>query len=354
MSGYDYGNARLHAMKARLLPSRELEALVNIGSLQGLLSALTKTAYQKAIEAALTRTSGMECIEDALRSDLGNTVGKIGSFYSGDAEKMVALVLRSYDIHNLKAILRGLSKNVPAGDILRTLLPIGELKFLLLRELSRLRSPREVIDTLASMGKEIAHPLVTLRTERPGAQLFELELALERWHYQALRNPKDLDGLLAQALMLEVDLANVLTVLRFARYPAERKVLQEYFGDEQTDCMFIGSGHINFETLREACHRDNVPGAIETLASTALAPALQAGLIRYKQSQLLSEIEKELKDYQLQWLAKQIVKDPLGIGVVLGYIAVKTNEVNNIRWIAHGIDLGLPVKTIRDELAVVP
>jgi vacuolar-type H+-ATPase subunit C/Vma6 len=43
----------------------------------------------------------------------------------------------------------------------------------------------------------------------------------------------------------------------------------------------------------------------------------------------------------------------LGIGVVLGYIAIKTNEVSNIRWIAHGIDLGLKAETIRNELEMV-
>lgn len=353
MSDYDYGNARLHAMKSRLLSGDELERLITVSNMQGVISALTKTAYQKSIEAALTRASGMECVEDALRVDLGNTVGKILSFYSGDAQRMVAIVLRSYDIHNLKAILRGLSKNVPAGDILRTLLPIGELKFSLLRELALLRNPRDVIDTLASMGQPIAQPLVAVRTERPGAQLFELELALEQWHYQALQNEEKLDGLLSTALDLEIDIANVLTVLRFARYPSERKTLQEYFGDQPENCMFIGPGQIKFQTLTEACHTDNVAGAVEKLVHTTLDPALQTGLARYKESQRLSDIEKELKTYQLRWLAKQIIKDPLGIGVVLGYVAIKVNEVGNLRWIAHGIDLGLDPKLIRGELAVV-
>jgi len=55
----------------------------------------------------------------------------------------------------------------------------------------------------------------------------------------------------------------------------------------------------------------------------------------------------------LQWMMNQLTKDPLGIGVVLGYIALKTNEVSNIRWIARGIDLGLKAKVIRDELEMI-
>jgi V/A-type H+-transporting ATPase subunit C len=357
MPDYDYGNARLHAMKSRLLSSRELDTLADAGSLQGLISALTKTAYQQSVESALTRTTGMDCIEDALRANLVSTVGKIQGFYTGSARKMVAIVLRVYDIHNLKAILRGLSKNIPAGEIFKSLLPVGELKYTLLRELARLRNPREAIDALVSMGQPIAWPLITLRTERPGAQLFEFELALERWHYREarriLRTENRLDGALAHALAFEADLSNALTALRFASDPSERELLREHFGDEQVSCLFIGPGCITFEALTEACQRDNVAAAIEVLADTALAPALQAGLERYEQSQHLSDIEKQLKNYRLKWMANQMVKDPLGLGVVLGYIAVKTNEVGNIRWIAHGIDLGLKTETIQDELEMV-
>ena len=358
MPDYDYGNARLHAMKSRLLTSSELDTLANAGSLQGLISALTKTAYQKSVESALTRTAGMDCIEDALRNNLESTVGKIRSFYTGGAREMAAIVLRAYDIHNLKAILRGLSKNVPAGEILKSLLPVGELKYNLLRELARLRNPREAIDALVSMGQPIAWPLITLRTERPGAELFELELVLEQWHYQearrSLRTENRLDGSLAHAMALEADLSNVLTALRFAREPSERELLHDYFGDEQVNCLFIGPGRIAFDVLTDACHRDNVAAAIEALADTALEPALQAGLKHYEGSQRLSDIEKQLRRYRLKWMATQMVEDPLGIGMVLGYITIKTNEVGNIRWIAHGINLGLKVKMIQDELEMVP
>ena len=357
MPDYDYGNARLHAMKSRLLSSRELDTLTDAGSLQGLISALTKTAYQKSVESALTRAAGMDCIEDALRNNLGNTVGKIYSFYTGSARKMVSIVLRAYDIHNMKAILRGLSKNIPVGEILKSLLPIGDLKYNLLRELARLHNPREAIDALVSMGQPIAWPLITLRAERPGAEFFELELALEQWHYRdarrSLRTANRLDGALTNALALEADLANILTALRFAREPAERDLLRDYFGDEQIGCLFIGPGHITFDMLTDACQQDDVAAAIEVLAGTGLEPALQAGLKLYEQSQHLSDIEKQLKHYRLKWMATQMIKDPLGIGVVLGYIAIKTNEVGNIRWIAHGIDLGLKAETIRDELEIV-
>jgi vacuolar-type H+-ATPase subunit C/Vma6 len=67
MSGYDYGNARLRAMKSRLLSGRDLEALAEIGSLDGLIAALAKTVYRETVEIALVRASGLACVNEALR-----------------------------------------------------------------------------------------------------------------------------------------------------------------------------------------------------------------------------------------------------------------------------------------------
>jgi len=105
--------------------------------------------------------------------------------------------------------------------------------------------------------------------------------------------------------------------------------------------------------LANACRQDTVASAIETLSGTSLEPALQAGLEVYTHSNHLSDIERQLKRYRLQWMAGQIKKDPLGIGVVLGYVALKVNEIGNIRRIMQGISLGLKADAIRAELEAV-
>ncbi len=357
MADYDYGNARIHVMKSRLLPRHELETLADAGSLQGLIAALTKTVYQKSVEAALTRATGMQCIDEALRTDLVNTVGKMRGFYMESAGKMVAIILRTYDIHNLKAILRGLSKNVPAGDILTVLLPIGELNMSVLRELAQLNNPREAIDLLASMGLSFAWPLLNMRAEAPGAETFEMELALDQWYYeesrQTLRSETGMVDPLSYALALEADLVNVLTVLRFAQDPHERTLLRDRLGTDEIEHLFIRQGRISYEMLANACKQDTVTNAIGTLSGTSLEPALQTGLEAYIRSNRLSDIERQLKHYRLEWMVGQITKDPLGIGVVLGYVALKVNEVGNIRWITQGINLGLKADAIQAELETV-
>jgi V/A-type H+-transporting ATPase subunit C len=356
MSDYDYGNARLRAMKSKLLSRHGLDALAATGSVQGLIAALTKTSYQRVIEAALTRSTGMDCIDEALRNDLISIIGKIGGFYHEDTRKLVNLVVRMYDIGNLKTILRGLSKNVPSAEIIALLLPVGELKIGMLRELARLNNSREAIDVIASQGLPFAAPLLNLRAEHPGAETFEMELALDQWHFRQARQNlwSEADGAsLSYAFALEADLTNLLTVLRFVHAPRERDLLRDKFGSEDLAPLLITAGRIPVEMLSVAGRQESVSSAVEFFANTPFESALRAGFENYSRTNRLSDIEKQLRRYRLAQLALLIQKDPLGIGVALGYIALKVSEIGNIRWIAQGINLDLKAEAIQAELETV-
>lgn len=351
MADYDYGNARLRVMKSRLLSQHELEALIASGSIQGLIVALSKTVYQQAIESALTRASGMQCIDEALRNDLVDSVSRMRTFYHESAATMVAILLRAYDIHNLKAILRGLSKDAPASEIMTTLLPVGDLDIGILHELTGLSNPREMIDRLASMGSPFAGPLLNARIESPKAQTPDMELALDKWYFQQagqwLRSENGMTDALSAALMQEVDLINLLTVLRFVRYAPERA------GTPDVAHLLLHPGQISDGLLVNASSQDSVTTAIETLSGSFFSPALRAGLQRFIHSNRLSDIEKQLRHSRLKWLAGQMTQDALGIGVALGYIALKVNEIGNLRWVMQAIDLGLQPGAIRAGLEMV-
>lgn len=357
MPGFDYGNARIRAMKSRLLSQSELEVMADVDSLQGLIAALTKTAYRKPIEVALARVSGLECIIEALHNDLIFTIGKIRGFYRGKAGEIVAIVLRKYDIYNIKAILRGLAKNASSSEILSTMLPVGELIYSTLSELARAPSPRACTDILASMGLPFAHPLLKLNAERPGAETGEMELALDQWYYieafQSLESmPRDGRRLLS-ALQLEADLENLVIVLRFAHTPSERKFLRDWLDTDELEALFVGPGRLPFTLLARAGGQGSIEAAVDILTGTIYASPLSNGMANFAQSTRLSDFEKHLSRFRLEWMARQIIQDPLGIGVLLGYLALKINEVSNIRWIAQGLSQELKAGEIYSDLRFV-
>ncbi len=356
MAEFDYGNARLRAMKSRLLSRHELEVLAEAGSLQGLISALAKTSYRKSVEAALTHVSGMDCIHTALRNDLIATLGKVHGFFYEHAEELVAMVLRAYDVHNLIAILRGLDKNASQNEILSTLLPVGDINLSLLVELMRASNPRDAIDLSASMNLLIAQPLLRLRIEHPGAETDEMEVALNKWYFaesQQILSEKDSGELLSFAFKQDADIANLVTVLRFVFAPTEKTALRERFGTEDITYLFVGPGFLTFELLARLSQQRTLPSLLKFLGETPYGPALADGQAEFERSGRLSEFEASLNRFRLNWMRQQIARDPLGIGVFLGYQALKTNEIKNIRWIAQGIQNRLNSTAIQLELEFV-
>lgn len=358
MPNFDYGNARIRAIKARLLSSRDLVDLAGAESINGLISALTKTAYRKPVETALTRSSGLDCVTESLHNDLISALGIVGKFFDGQAGELVAIVLRRYDIDNLKGILRGLSKNIEPKEILSTTMPVGELKTSILDELVRSPDPRAAIDLMAVMGLSFAQPILKLRSEHPGAGIAEMELVLDRWFFQEtfhyLEIIRGAGKVLLDAMQLEADLINLGTMVRFVNLPEERKLLQEWLHIDNFQGLLVGPGKLSFRLLTQAAEQDAIEAAIEVLTETLYGPSLTAGFNKFAESALLSDIERQLMHFRLARMSGQITKDPLGIGVLLGYLALKTNEINNIRWIAHGINLGLEADAIRRELEYPP
>ncbi len=365
MADFDYANARLRAMKSRLLPRRTLEALAEAGSVHGLVMALANTAYREAVQAALARyvaeAVGMDCLSEALRGDLIATLGSARRFFGGNGAPgdLAALVFRRYDVHNVKTMLRGLARHVPASEVLASTLPIGELRAADLAELARAADLGVAIDLLATWGRPLAQPLLELRAggRVPGGEVPAMELALERWHLktalQAARDADEPGRLLRELLMMEADAANILTALRLVGLPDTAAVLREHYGGEGVGGLFAGPGHIPFELLIAAAQRTSVMEAVDSLAGTPYGSALADGAQAYSISGRLSVFERALAWQQLRHAVGFFARDPLGIGVLLGYVALKTNEVSNLRAIAQGLALGEKPDRIRAELALV-
>lgn len=343
-------------MKSRLLSRRDLEALSDAGSLRALVAALARTPYRRELESALVRLTDREAILVALRDDLETTVTSIRRFYSGGAAVRVNLLLQAYDIRNLKAVLRGIGSQAAPDEIRSALLPAGTLTRDVLLELAQAPNPRTAIDLLATMGLPFARPLLHLRAGRPGATIQEMEVQLDRWYFEdALASAAELaDETLLAALQLEADLVNLQTVLRLAAAPDERRTLGEWLGTEELDELFVGPGRISFELLTNAVRQESVPGAVELLAQTPYAGPLSRGLELHRRNGRLSSFERQLHRFRLASYTRLIARQPLAIGVVLGYLALKTNEVDNLRWIANGIYLGMNPDRIRAQLVYLP
>jgi len=256
-------------------------------------------------------------------------------------------------------VLRGLSHNVPPGEILAGVLPVGDLRPADLAELVRAPDPRAAIDLLATWALPLARPLVALRDQRRDASLepFPLELALQRWHYrsalQAARDGGEAGAALVEMLLFEADTANILTALRLAGLPDSAATLREFFGVEDLALLFVGPGRVPPALLAQAARRETAATAVEMLAATPYGPALAAAMPAFAAASALSVFERALRQAELRRAAGLIIRDPLGIGVLLGYQALKTNEIANLRAVAQGLLMREPPQRIRAEVLLL-
>ncbi|MGD8403506.1 MAG: V-type ATPase subunit [Anaerolineales bacterium] len=350
---YEYGNTRLRAVRSRLLSKNKIEELAKSADLQTFINAVLKTRYRHALEEALSRVGGVRAINRSMRLVLSNLLGRLQEYYEGRAGELIDLILRRYDVENVKAILRGLQKRLSTDEIIQAFSAFGLMEDNNLMEIAQADRPREAIDHMASMQLAMAEPLLVQRAERPGAELFELELALERWYYgnaaQGLRSPKETEKALLTALEMAADMDNLMTILRFAHAPDQREILIEEFNLELSD-LLLDFGDLSISQLQKVGEQSSVEEGIDVLGSSPYSEALNDGLEDYQRTSQLSAIERALRRQRLDWLQDQILADPLGMGVPIGVLALKMNEAANLRWIAWGLQIGLSPQEIREEL----
>lgn len=350
MSNFAYANARLRAMKSRLLPPENLAALADERDLPAFLNALTRTPYREAVELALVQYSGAAVLSRTLQFDMDGRLQKIRRFFTGKAADLVQLVLLRYDVDNLKAVLRGLSQRLAAEDILAATRQRGTLDSAVLTELAQAAGAREAIDLLATWRIPLAQPLLAIRVEQPGAALWQMETALEQWYFREIEaGPLKTGSVLHDFLALYADSVNLITVLRLVGPDGRSAFLRRQFAADPRP-LLIGPGRLSFDLLAETAQAETVQEAVAVLAPTTYGRTLQTALTQYRSTRRLSSFERALHRLRLRQAASFFVRDPHGIGILLGYLFLSSNEITNLLCIGHGIYLRRPAAEIRADL----
>ncbi len=351
MPGFDYANARLRAMKSRLLPREELAVLADEADLEAMLNALTRTPYRKAAELALVRHDGLTALTRTLQVDMDGRLKKIERFFTGKTADLVQLVLIRYDVDNLKAVLRGLSQQLPAEEILAATLSRGTIVASDLTQLAQAANAREAIDLLATWRFPIAQPLLALRVEKPGAALWQMETALEQWYFDEVEAEEQKAGrALRDYLGLYADCTNMMTVIRLVGQEGRAIFFRRQFDAANPLPLLIGPGKLPFRLLVEAAQEETVQEAVSRLDSTTYGRTLAEALGQYRSTGRISIFERALHRLRLRQAASFFVRDPHGIGILLGYLFLSGNELANLRRVGQGIYLRRPTAEIQADL----
>lgn len=342
-----YINSRVRGMYSALLSPAELRAFIQKADLEAMIADLQKTAYRSALEISCVRLSGITCLEEALRTHLVRTYSKIvGMFGDNDAARYVRIVVNRWDVHNLKAILRGKNIHSPPEEIRECLVPAGTLDEATLLELLKQPDVRDVIDLLATWEIDYARAFTPHIEEwSRSRELLVMEHALDQYYFDYAQ--RTVEGTKPEAVALrrlvgtEIDVTNLKTVITFIRDGVAR--------DEGERFLLEGGAELPLKQLRAMIDDGDLPMALARLEGTHYASLLHL----CEETAVcgpLSLLMKELDRHLVRTGAALYRSDPLSVTVVIGYLYLFQAEVTNLRIISRCRDAGLSDEELEAEL----
>ncbi len=353
---YGYANARLRAMKSRLLTRSAFMELANEPSVEDVVADLTRTPYQAPLEAALVKSSGWPSLSEGLRVYSAQTVARISDYFRGTPKQLWRILVSRWEVFNIKTILRGQANNVPADEILDALVPTGELKEPDFKRLVQQTSVRATVDLLATWNNPYARPLLeAMPRYAESGNLAELELALDRARYRkAFKELVDLDDenadQVAEALKNEVDATNLLTVVRLSESGVGGARLAKSYGSATPEPLLIKDGGLVTLRLLEYKEMPTLEQLVRDMRETRFGDALARGQARYNEKKSLAAFEDEIEGQLTKEQTGLFNRDPLSIGIAIAYLAALVNEIRNLRLIGRGKTVGWKREEIVKEL----
>lgn len=343
MSGYEYGNTRLRAMKSRLITRSAFINMTSAKNVGEVLLLLSQSSYKKNVEWAMSYGSGMAGLRMLIRQMQIETIKKIRRIYQKPVSELLDAVIWRYEVQNIKAIIRGITQRRPEDMIKSAMIPTGLVSEAILNSLAELDNLEQLVGRVAIFG--LPYAAVILREYKGQAKPVQqkMEVALEKWYFDqanaTLHKESKQYKNLQRALSFEADLTNLLTALRFIGQNTKAQK-----GD------WLPTGEIPFRSLQKISASRNLEQALQYIYVQPFSKALTFALREYQLYTNLSDLEKILYQARVDWYLHLMREDPLGIGVPLGFLVLKSNEIRNLSWIGKAVHFQFPVETIRQNL----
>ncbi len=350
---YGYINARIRAMKSRLLDRPFFEKLMGEENLRSIIALLQETEYGRDVEEARTLVaSEIAAIEEGIRRHLTQTYSGIFGMVGGAPKRLLGILLGRWDVYNIKTVLRGKFSGVSQEEVLRSLVPVCKLKEPLLKELMKQPDIKAVIDLLVTWNSEYYPPLQAKLSDLSATQsLTNMEVALDKFYFErsllALKREEDDENsqIVRGFLRIEIDILNILMAMKIAENripPAER-------GD-----LFIREGlEIKGEDFLSAASGKDMNEVLGRFADTSYGELLNPSSQRLSRRGGLPAVERLMEQTMIQRGAAMFAKNPLSIASVVGYLWLKFSEAVNLRMICRGRAGNLPLSAIQEELILV-
>ena len=329
--GYEYVNARLRAMRSRLLEPAALEQLLAAPNLEALIGQLDQSVYHDALEQALSTSSGLSAVLRAVRLHHGQVMRRIAAFGGDTIAPVLAILLAPYHRATVVALLRGISTRQAPDRILAWVYDVPPLTESLLSELARQDTVRELTDLLAQwklLSPELAASLVAVRSsdfeQREFSTAFDVAWAQSTTRQAAALAVPGAD-LVRLDLARFIDLHNLLHALNLRQLELAHTP------------SWLPGGYLApevLETVRTASEIQVMDGA---LAAARGGEFWRRALEKWDGDRS-TDLQRLWESTLLRWRVSLFASaDPLGPGVLIAFVAALGAEARDLRSIAEAV-----------------
>jgi len=348
LSDYGYVNARVRGMRSYLLTKDFFMRLVEADNFEAMHSMLEQTIYRREINEAILMHPERPDYDQALSLNMIASFRKILDSTGGEAHELCEVLMSRYDVFNIKTILRSKGGNATASEALSLIIPVGAVKMDVLENMAKAREVRDSINVLISAQVKYGRALAAAYPDYQKKQdLAVLELALDKFHYQD--NTSKLKGkgsnveMTRQMLVAEIDMRNISTLVRIRGIKLD---------DDEVEALRIPGGSLAQDPFRALHRLGDIVQIVSEYPDPRTRKLLEKALAEYQEIDIVA-FDKELEHEIIRRGAGMSNVDVLGIGVIIGYMFLKQNEMINLRVALRGRQMDRPQGDIKKDLFFV-
>lgn len=349
LSDYGYVNARVRGMRSYLLTKDFVLRLVETESFEALHSMLDQTVYRRELNEAVLTHPERPDYDQALSLNQIASFRKILDSTGGEAHNLCVILMSRYDVQNIKTVLRGKKGNATPSEVLALVVPVGAVKMDTLEQMAQAREVRDAINVLVSQQNKYGQALASAygAYQKKDQDLAVLELALDKFNYrdgisQLAGNDRNVE-MVRQMITAEIDMRNVSTLVRIRGLKLD---------DDEVEELRIDGGTLARDQFLGLHRLGDIVQIVSEYPDPRFRKPLEKALADYQEIDIVA-FDKELEHEIIRRGAAMSNVDVLGIGVIIGFMFSKQNEIINLRIILRGKMMDRPEAEIKKDLFFV-
>lgn len=346
-----YYNARIRGMRRSLLKADDYHLLVRARGYEGLMDRLRSSVYGPYLEMSGARFERQEdIVSNALQTRLEEALVSLWGLAPAKARLVLKQVFSIWEVHNIKTLVRGISRGARREEILAALIPAGEFGKGPLGVLAGAPGIKELAGFLDSWASPYAEPVKKgLPAYLKGASTIEMEVGIDRLAFSNVSehgNGAAPGGVMAEVSVLRIDMRNSLTLINTAGrgYQAIPAV--------SADKLFCEGGSITGKRFGDLLRSDSRASLLNGLSDAVRDPGIRE-ILRSADPVDLVFIEESFDAIIERRLSRAAAVEPLGIYLSAAFAYTIAREVKNLRLIARAKGFGIPDDSVERLLLTV-